>query len=237
LTPTGIEAELIASQPVGAFDFNQLAHGETTLQFGGFIANQGKKQTIDIQDLVGSQYTVNSHTQRNGLVGLAYFVDGPDKKNYQLAYGLNIFYLAPTSITGYVVQELLYRNLSYAYTIQHLPLYFAAKAHVKTKFDQYKLIFDAGIGPNFMRTYDYHETPQNSVTIAEKTFTSRSNSTFAATAGVSARINPPGKTPLECGYRFFYLGEGRLTSNNSLLVNPLKTGHTFANALVCGVKL
>lgn len=231
---TLLSAHTAFATPKTAFDLNALKQGETLLQLGGFWINQGRAQHINIQSLVGSQYTLDSKQQSNGLVGLGYFIHGLDSTHYQLAYGLNIFYLAPTTINGYIRQEQLYQNLSYNYTIQHLPLYLAAKTNIETKLNNYQFTLDAGIGPNFMRLHDYQETPLNSTTIASNTFSAHNSTEFSVTAGIGIRAI---EAPLECGYRFFYLGAGQLTRNNNLLNNSLKTGSAFANAIVCSVML
>ena len=55
-------------------------------------------------------------------------------------------------------------------------------------------------------------------------------------AGIGLRLNNIfDKAPLECGYRFFYLGQGQLKMNDNQLLNTVKTGNTYANAIICSV--
>ncbi len=215
-----------------------LKHGHAVVQLGGFWGDQGEAQDINIEGLVGNHYTLNNHNLSNGLVGLGYYLDGLAYDRFQLAYGLNAFYLGGTSVNGDVLQEHLYSNLYYHYDIQNTPLYWDAKAIVKTNSEKYNLTLDAGIGPNFMRTSNYSETPLDAYTIPDDAFSAHNNVTFSATAGVGLRFNNIfGTAPLECGYRFFYLGKGQLASNNTQLINTVTTGNTYANALLCAITL
>ena len=217
-----------------------LSHGHTVIQLGGFWASQGEAQDINIQGLVGNHYafTSNNHNQSNGLVGLGYYLDGFHYDHVQLNYGLNVFYLGPTSVSGDVIQEQLYSNLNYHYKIQHTPLYLDAKAIIKTNSERYNVTLDVGVGPNFMRTSNYSETPLDVYTIPDNAFSAHNNVAFTATAGLGFRLNNIfGEKPLECGYRFFYLGKGQLARNNDQLINTVVTGNTYANALLCSVTI
>lgn len=208
----------------------------TVIQLGGFWAEQGKAQVINIQGLSGNQYTVHNNNPSNGLIGLGYFIDGLEQERAQLAYGLNLFYLGPTNVQGYIFEEQRYNNLAYTYKIRHMPLYLEAKAKIKTPKEAYNVTFDAGIGPNFMRAGSYQETALNAFTLPDNAFISQTKVNFTATAGAGIRINQVlGNAPIELGYRFFYLGEGQLSINNNQLMNTLKTGHIFSNAIVCSI--
>ncbi|MDF1677719.1 MAG: hypothetical protein P1U32_03405 [Legionellaceae bacterium] len=210
--------------------------GHTVIQLGGFWASMGKAQNINVRGLAGNRYTLNNKNQSNGLVGLGYFIDGSEQERFQLSYGVNLFYLGPIGVSGYIFQEQLYRNLTYFYKIQQMPLYAAAKAKIKTHQEKYNIALDAGVGPNFMRAGGYKETPLNAFTLPDNGFAARSKVTFSATAGVGVRINEMfGDVPLEIGYRFFYLGKGQLAINNNQLINPIKTGSMYANAIICSV--
>lgn len=215
-----------------------LKKGHLVIQGGGFWSSQGKNQAINILYLSGNQYTVNNRNPGNGLFGLGYYLDGFNKSRWDLAYGLNAFYLGSTSVSGTIVQEQLYTNLMYSYKTQNIPLYVAAKAKIKTNNEKYNVMIDVGIGPNFMRVSQYNETPLTSYSQPYNNFTAHNNVAFSATAGIGLRLNNVfGKTPLECGYRFFYLGQGQLAINNNQYLNALKTGDTFANAIVCAVTI
>jgi hypothetical protein len=212
--------------------------GHVAIQAGGFWAHQGEAQDINVQGVIGNHYTVSNQNKGNALIGLGYYLDGFNRGNVQFAYGLNAFYLGATSVSGTIAREKLDTNLSYKYDIQHIPLYFDTKAIIKTKNSRYNVTLDAGIGPNFMRTQNYTETPLNNTTASDNGFASHNNVAFSATAGIGLQFNNIFKnTPVECGYRFFYLGQGKLAKNNSLLISDLQTGNTYANVLLCSITL
>ncbi len=188
--------------PMVTFAFN-LKQGTLPLQFGGFIINQGKNQTINVQDLKGNGYNLNNYSPANFLIGAGYFIDGLDKNNYQLTYGINAFYFTKTTVKGLIFQELLYSNLSYRYKVQHAPLYFATKTILKNNLQRYNVILDAGIGPNFMRISGYEDPPLNEYSLPDNAFSAHNNVTFSAMAGIGIRFNNTNNIPLECGYRFF----------------------------------
>jgi hypothetical protein len=211
-------------------------HGHTVVQLGGYWGTAGDEQNISIRYLRGNHYTVTSNTSRNGLFGLGYYVDGLDKDRFHLDYGINGFFLAKTHVSGEIVQEQLFTNLAYSYAIQHIPIFFGAKALVKNKLNRYNLTLNAGIGPNFMRLNHYQETPLNNFTIPDNGFSSHTQVAFAAMAGFGVRLNHFfGQAPLECGYRFFYLGQGQLHMNNIQLLSTVKSGNSFGNALLCSI--
>ncbi len=213
-----------------------LTHGKVPVQLGVFTSSQGKNQHINIQGLIGDQFTVDNNKSTNGLFGIGYYVDGLDREHFQLSYGVNGFYFGKTSVSGTVIQENLFTNLSYKYDINHMPIYFAAKSTVKNNNETYAITLDAGIGPNFIQTSNYSETPLDNFTVPDNAFSSHNNVTFTAMAGVGLKLNNIfGRAPLECGYRFFYLGQGDLSKNTDQLLNTLKTGNNYANALMCSV--
>lgn len=205
------------------------------LQGGFFVASQGRTQDIEIDGLIGN-HTVTNDTQISGLAGIGLYHNSAPQPSVQLSYGVNAFYLGQTSVTGDIVQEHLFTNLAYKYTIHNVPVYAAAKALIYTNNPTYNVTFDVGIGPNFLSTSGYRETPLNSYTLPDNAFTGASTTTFSATAGIGLRVNNTlGQMPVECGYRFFYLGQGSLAKNTDQILNTLDTGNTYANALVCSV--
>ena len=186
--------------------------------------------------MIGDQYTNTSNRSESALIGAGFFIPGLDKDRFKLSYGINGFYFGKTSVNGNIIQENLFTNLSYQYNIQHIPVYLAAKAKIKTSSEKYTVILDAGLGPNFMNVSHYNETSLDGITLPDNIFSSHSNVVFSATAGIGLRVNNVfGKVPLECGYRFFYLGQGNLTSRTNQLLNTLSTGENYANALICSV--
>ena len=213
-----------------------LAHRHVVIQLGGYSSSGGVSQNISIEELVGNQYTLAQHHPKNGLVGLGYFIDGPDNAYVQMNYGVNGFYLAHTPVSGSIVVEQFFKNLNYCYQTQHVPLYLAAKALINNGSKPYQLTIDAGMGIDFMHTFNYKETSLNSDALPQDNFAPHMQKTFTATTGIGLRINHVfGHLPLECGYRFFYLGQGHLQINNDLYQNSLKTGINYANALLCSV--
>ena len=153
-----------------------------------------------------------------------------------MTYGINAFYLPKTGVMGNVTQENLFTNLSYRYNVTHYPIYAVAKSTIKTKSPKYSLTMDAGIGPNFMNTNRFEESSLDGVTVPDNVFSGRTAAAFSATAGIGMKINQVfGAAPLECGYRFFYLGQGNFNKNTNQLLNTLSTGSDFANAIICSI--
>ncbi len=224
--------------PVASHAFS-LKHGMVPVQFGFFGASQGVAQDINIQGLIGNQYSSNNHQGTSGLFGTGYFVDTLERDRFQLAAGINGYYFGKTGVSGTIAQEHLFTNLNYHYTIQNTPVYLAAKARVKNSNDKYNIIVDAGIGPNFMRTANYTETPLTSYSLPDNNaFPDKTSTTLSVMAGAGLRMNNVfGKLPLECGYRFFYFGQGQFNTGNNQILNALKTGNTYANAVVCSVNV
>jgi len=67
-------------------------------------------------------------------------------------------------------------------------------------------------------------------------FVNKTTTEFSATAGASLNFDHVfGDAPLECGYRFFYLGQGSFNVINDQVKNTLKTGTVYANAVMCSV--
>lgn len=233
---------LITATPALSFDTKQflkhdLWQGHKVLQLGGYWSIQGEAQDINIDGLVGDRFTVSNNQGSNGLVGFGYFIDGQEKPWFNLSYGINAFYLAPTTVSGTVIQEQLFTNLSYAYSLTHYPLYAVAKATIKTKSPKVGLTVDAGIGPNFMQATGFHENSlDGGTTISDTIFSSHTATTFTATLGVGVKFNHVfGEAPLECGYRFFYLGQGDFNVLTNQVPNALTTGSDFGNAVMCSI--
>lgn len=214
--------------------------GHFLIQLGGYSAIQGKAQNIYLRnDLLSTRYTVKTHNQGSGLVGLGYMLDGPVVWNrFPLSYGIDTFFLGQTAVSGYIIENRLLTNTSYRYKIQNIPVYLAAKTLINTPSDKVNLAVDVGIGPNFMSASRYFETALNGFTTPNNSFSGHDNISFSATVGAGLRFNnASGHLPIEIGYRFFYLGEGRFTTNNHQTRDALKTGDGYANALVCTVTL
>jgi hypothetical protein len=150
---------------------------------------------------------------------------------------LDAFYLAPVSVSGNVIQENLYTNLSYRYNLANYPIYAMVKSAINIKSSDFAVIFDAGIGPNFMHLYNFSEKSlDGGITIPEHPYTSVVRTTFTGTLGAGIRMNySNGKYPIELGYRFFYLGQGHFNTANNQILDSVKTKAVFANAIVLSV--
>ncbi|MFI4962747.1 MAG: hypothetical protein ACHP6H_02705, partial [Legionellales bacterium] len=209
------------------------------LQAGGFSSNQGREQDINIKFIRGNQYTLNEHNDSNALFGLGYLLAGPEYKPVKTEFGVNAFYLLQTSVNGQIIQEHQFANLAYQYNMTHLPVYALGKATINNASDKLALTFNAGIGPNFIKTSGYKEWAVNgSRTLPDHAFSGTSRAVFSATAGIGVRINQAfGNIPLECGYQFFYLGHGTFNARSDQWLNTLNTGDVYAQALVCGLAI
>lgn len=213
-----------------------LKHGHAVLQLGGYWNIAGTQQHTNIDDLIGDEFTITHSNGGNGLVGLGYLIDGQERARFKMAYGVNAFYLAKTRVAGQVIQENLFANLAYQYKVTHYPVYAVAKSIIQTGFPNQSLTLDAGIGPNFMQTNGFKESSLDGITIPDNIFSSRTTTTFSATIGAGIRLNQVfGQAPLECGYRFFYLGQGHFNKKTSQVVNTLNTGADYANAVMCSI--
>lgn len=222
------------------FSFNLkdlLTHGHTIIQLGGYWSIQGKAQHINIDGLIGDDFTVTSGKDRSGLVGIGYLIDGQEKDLFKIAYGINAFYLAKTGVSGNVVQEGFFTNLFYGYHVTHYPVYAIVTSTIHKKLFKYALTIDLGIGPNFMHTSNLQEhSIDGGITIPDNAFSGHTTTAFSAMTGVGIKFNNFfGSAPLECGYKFFYLGQGSFTKKTNQLLNTLNTGSDYANAVMCSI--
>lgn len=222
------------------FSFNfkkDLTQGHPVLQFGEYWSIQGQSQHININNLIGDEYTRDSRSDTNALLGLGYYIDGQEKSIFKLIYGINAFYFAKTGVSGTEIQENLFTNLSYSYYITHYPVYGVAEVLIHEKSSKYALSFDLGIGPNFMRTSNLQERAlDGGVTIPNHFFSSKTTPALSAMTGFGIRFqNFLGSAPLNCAYRFFYLGQGTFSKNSDQLLSTLHTGRDYAHALICSI--
>lgn len=212
--------------------------GHISIQLGGHWSTQGKTQHVDIQDLIGDDFSVTDGDNGNGLVGVAYLIDGLERERFYLSYGINAFYLPKTAVNGLVTQESMFTNLSYQYHVTHYPIYALLKSTFKTSSPDKAWTLDVGIGPNILNAHDFGEASLDGITIPDQIFSNHTTATFSATAGAGLKFNHAfGQAPLECGYRFFYLGEGNFNITNNQVLNTLKTGHDYANAVQCSITI
>ena len=191
------------------------------LQLGGYWRTQADNQFIQIDGVVGDYFKVNGGAQSNGLVGVGYFLDAKPQSRFKMSYGVNWFYLPKTQVKGAVFQENLFENLTYAYNVTQYPLYGIAKSTIMTAYPDRYLTLNVGIGPNFMTTSQFqeHSIPDEFfVALPNQLFSGKTTTLFTATAGVGIQVDHFfGKAPLECGYQFFYLGNGKFNVLNPRL--------------------
>jgi hypothetical protein len=219
---------------------DNIAQGKFVFQAGGFnVSNQGQAQQINIQTLIGDYFSVSNNQNQNAVVGLGYFVDGQQFNKFNMQYGINAFYFLETTVKGTITQEQLFTNLAYSYNTSNLPVYATAKGLFNLKNERYHLTFDLGIGPNIKHTSNFSETSlDGGVTIPETPFNGKTNVTFSAMTGIGIKMDHAlDQSPLECGYRIFYLGRGQFDTTSNQVVNSLKTGNSYAQAITCGISL
>lgn len=207
--------------------------GGPVFQVGWYTATQGKSQHINIEGLIGDDFSVKKSSDQNVLIGLGYYFKGPNLAQTSLLYGVNAFYFAPIKVKGDVTQEDLFTNLSYHYSRTNYPIYLAAKALIHCTCNT-SITLDLGVGPNFAYTHGFKEhSLDGGITIPDPNiFAGKTKAVFSATAGLGWRINNLIRNfSFEIDYRFFYLGKGELKKNNSQLRNTLRTGNSYANAL------
>jgi len=224
--------KLVLSLLTGLVAHSALANN-IVVEAGAFNASQGNSQNISIKDLIGNQYTVSHHYDQNMLLGIGYYFNGLNREKYNLEYGVNIFYFAPTTVEGDVIQEQMFDNLSYRYNITNIPIYLATKAFIKIS-DKYDLTLDFGAGPNIITTSGFSErSVDGDITVPDPDFSGKTTVALSAMAGIGLHINNVfGHLPLEIGYRFFYLGQGSLVKPNNQFADTLNTGNNYANALM-----
>jgi len=228
-----------------ARSMSAIPSGYASIELGGYWSSQGKQQTVYINDIIGDEFTVTDANDQNGLLGGGYFLNGQSIKyahtpKIDMSYGLNFFFLAKTQVKGEVIQEQLYTNLAYRYNITHYPLYAMAKAYLKPQYAYipFGITVDAGVGPNFIQTSAVEEKAIYGATIPDNIYTGNNTVTVTATAGLAFRFGQVfNKTPLECGYRFFYLGKGNFKKTSDQVITTLSTGNNFGNAVICTLNI
>lgn len=213
------------------YAFNKLP-GYFVVEGGAYASNPGTSQNVGIDGLLGDRFHSQNQNNWGGLVGLGYMIHGFQNARLSMDFGINAFNLTGTSASGTIIQEFAFTNLAYKYNVSHTPVYAMAKALFNLPYERLGLTIDAGIGPNFMRTSEYRDSALNSVAHPDHLFKGHSNTTFSATAGLGLRFKLTEQLPLEVGYRFYYLGQGYLTPRSNQVLNNLKTGTNYANAIV-----
>jgi hypothetical protein len=209
--------------------------GYFMLEVGPYWTSEGEAQNVYIEGLAGDEFTANSNNQVGGLFGFGYLFHALKHEHYGIDAGVNIFYLTKTQVEGDVIQEFMFTNLSYEYSIAHIPVYAAAKGYFKTH-KTLAWTVDLGLGVNFLQTSGYEDEPLTSFSLSDDAFLDSTNTTanFSAMAGVGVRKMLK-DVSLELGYRFFYLGEGSLEPRTDAIFDDLSTGPVYVNALMLTV--
>jgi opacity protein-like surface antigen len=207
--------------------------GEWTFSVGGFKANTGKQQLFILPGQGTVSMTPTDKSNSSGLIGGQYLVDRRTRGKTTFAYGLSLYYLFPAKVKG----NMSFQNQSqaYQYKITNLPLYGSIQAKVCTDYE-FMYILDGGLGVNYMMLNKYIETSTGNGGTPSDSFKNNNVLDFSATAGIGLRFTDIFKEmTLELGYRFFYLGQGKLKSNISFITGDLKTGNVYANAVILSV--
>lgn len=220
---------------------NSLAHGKFAFQLGAAYTHAGKPGHIGINTLIGDNLSVTSHNDIKPLIGFGYYVNGSNYSLADMQYGLNAFYIPDAGVGGNVTQENTFNNLSYGYNITNIPILLDAKAELHTRHPSVTPTFDIGLGPNFLQTSNFTEhSLDGGVTVPDNILQGSTKLTLAATIGIGMKFNNVKiyrDSPLECGYRFFYFGQGNLSRSSNQVTNTIKTGNDYANTLLCSVAI
>lgn len=90
-----------------------------------------------------------------------------------------------------------------------------------------------------MQTRSFNEySLDGGATIPDNIFKGNTSVTLGASVGVGIKFDKVKlvhNTNLECGYRFFYLGNSDLTKANGQVQNNLSTGNVYANSVLCTI--
>lgn len=227
---------------IGAFIYvssslfaEDLKKGHVLFQLGGFRIAQGKSQFIGINGLVGNDYTLSQHQDASMFLGLGYYRDDIPRKLIQFAYGIDAFLFPKTFVSGEVIQEKLFKNLNYHYGVIYVPMYAAIKAGINQSSKKYAITIDFGVGPDLITTKGYIEhSLDGGVTIPDNAFSGRTTMALSTMIGIGIKINNAlSRHSIECGYRFFYLGQGKFDKNTNQLMDSLKTGDAYINSVLC----
>lgn len=223
------------SNKFGQYSFSSYIP-KMVIQGGGAFITQGSVQHININGVIGDDFSVEHHVTGNGIGGLGFYWHGLKTKYANLSYGVNAYYLSAET-TGKVIQEDIFTNLAYNYSLTNWPIYLSAKAELYNRFtSKANITLDAGIGPNIMNANNFKESTLAADTLPDNIFLSSTSVKFSAMAGIGLKLNNVfASAPIECGYRFFYLGEGSFHKANTQVFDELKTGHAYANTILCSI--
>jgi hypothetical protein len=199
-----------------------LQSGHAVMQLGGSLSFTGKTQTNGFQDLICDNFSGPKQSRGNVVVGLVYYFTGQHSAQLDSSYGINALNLAHTRVSGGITQYHSLTNLAYRYDISHLPVYAMAKLNIHLNSDRYSFTVDAGIRPDFLKTSHYQDSPLDNMTLPDNAFAAHTDTMFSATLELGVKADHVlGQLPLECGFLFFYLGQGKLLRNLDQLLDTL----------------
>lgn len=240
---TGLAASAAFSGAMGDANTSFSYRPHIALQVGSAWSSMGKSQSVSINKIDGDEYfSVTRGTDVNVLAGLGLYWDAYTNSHATFSYGINAFYLANNSAEGEVSLLGLEPNLGYKYSVSNWPIYFGARAVTNDLFaftDKAGFTFDVGVGPNIIQAHSFREySLYENEEKPEHLFKEHTKTTFTAMAGAGIKLNSKllgNSSSLECGYRFYYLGNGHFNTTTPQVYNKLDTGDSYANALVCSV--
>ncbi len=219
-------------------------HHHVQVQLGDiYIRPSHQDQTIGITDELPDVFSVTSYTNpQRFLFGLGLFFDLPFDCRDTFSLGLDAFYFGQITVKGDILQQQTNDLFRYQYAVTNFPIFAATKATLRNDhelFNDMAITLDFGIGPN-IQTTRYNQYPTDSlISIQPSLFFGKNDLSgigFAATAGVGLKLDDFLITvPLECGYRFFYLGQGKLSINSNANVETNLAIPSLAQAVVCSI--
>lgn len=207
---------------------------------GPYLLKGGQAQSVPIVGLIGDTFSLNRTVSTYALVGGGVYIDSLEFEhdNFGLQYTITGYDLLPAQIQGQVTQENLVTNLEYSYALTNVAGYVGFRLINFLGGNRVNLTFDGGVGVNKVSTNIFIEKPLVNYALPDNAFRGAQMIQFSYTFGLGIQLRDVfGKQPLGCGYTFLYLGEGELTSINTQIPNPLKTGKNYANAILCSVQL
>ena len=206
------------------------------IQAGAFLID--KAQSKNVSAFIGDRFNEDDSGNVNGLLGLGLYFNGAEGERVNFTYGINAFYLGKTSLRGGGVAALDPDLIwSYEHSLTNYPIYFGTKLDIGNKNNErYGFTMDFGLGPNIRVTNNAFQESLDGEVI--RVNGDQTKVVFSGMVGVGFRVSEVfGMAPLECGYRFFYLGKSDFSARTRQIVTSLDSGESYANALLCSVTI
>lgn len=229
---TKLMPALLSGLSLNTFATLPLLQGKWLLELGGTYSSQSPTQVIAISEgSLGNIHSVYRSKDLRFLTGLGYFFDILVENPLSIGFGPQIYYQGKNNTAGLIFIERAFPNLDYLYQTKNIPFYAALKAKWQGQDEVSSLVFNLGLGPNFVKTKGYYERSlDDGVTIPNQAFSGQSRTHFSAMAGLGLQFKiPNNKFAFEIGYKYFYLGEGALKPRPGFL-NSLTTGYQNTHA-------